>query len=69
MLSRASDPADTPGDTPADTPGDIQGHIQGDTVTAARGGTDTISSVATADSLAAEAFRVWSQIGTVPPGF
>ena len=65
MLSRASDPADTP----ADTPGSIQGDIQGDTVTAARGGTDTISSVATADSFAAEAFRVSSQIGTVPPRF
>ena len=63
MLSRASDP----GDTTADPPGDIQGYIQGDTVTAASGGTDTISSVATADSVAAEAFEVWSQIGTVPP--
>jgi hypothetical protein len=65
MLSRVSDP----GDTTADTPGDIQGYIQGHTVTAASGGTDTISSVATADSVAAEAFEVWSQIGTVPPRF
>jgi len=65
MLSRASDA----GDTTADTPGDIQGSIEGDTVTAASGGTDTTSSLATADSVAAEAFEVRSQIGTVPPRF
>jgi hypothetical protein len=55
MLSRVSNPADTTADAP------------GDTDTAASGGTDIISSVATADSVAAEAFEVWSQIGTVPP--
>jgi hypothetical protein len=57
MLSRVSNPGSTPGDLP------------GDTDTAASGGTDTISSVATADSVAAEAFEVWSLIGTVPPRF
>ena len=57
MVSRGSNPADTTADTP------------GDTDTAANGGTDIISSVATADSVAAEAFEVWSQIGTVPPRF
>ena len=55
MLSRVSNPADTTADPP------------GDTDTAASGGTDTNSFVATADSVAAEAFEVWKQIGTVPP--
>lgn len=57
MLSRVSNPADTTADPP------------GDTDTAASGGTDIISSVATAVSVAAEAFEVYSQIGTVPPRF
>jgi hypothetical protein len=42
--------------------GDTSGDMPGDADTAASGGTDTISSVDTA-----EAFEVWSQIGTVPP--
>jgi hypothetical protein len=47
--------------------GDTSGGMPGDADTAASGGTDTISCVDTADSVAAEAFEVWSQIGTVPP--
>ena len=66
MLSRVSDPGDT---TCAIQLGDIQGDLPGVTDTAASGGTDTISAVDTADSVAAEAFEVWSQIGTVPPRF
>jgi hypothetical protein len=62
MLSRVSDPV------PYNL-GDTHGAIPGDTIPAASGGTDTNSSVATADSVAAEAFEVWSQIGTVPPRF
>ena len=48
--------------------GDTSGDMPDDTDTAASGGTDTISSVDTADSVAAAAVEVWSQIGTVPPG-
>jgi hypothetical protein len=54
-------------DPPRSNLGDPSDDIPGETVTAASGGTDTISSVAAADSVAAEAFEVWSQIGTVPP--
>ena len=49
--------------------GDTHGGTPGDTIPAASGGTNTNSFVATADSVAAEAFGVWSQIGAVPPRF
>ena len=57
MLSRVSKPGDRSDDLPSDTD------------THASGGTDTISFIATADSVAAEALEDWSQIGTVPPMF